>query len=779
MKSIASESNEPVVRRGGLPQAMACALAVGTCFCALPTRAQQAEPAKQKYGVLEEVLVTAQRREQSQKDVPVSITAFSAENIEKLRLESLQDYAKLTPNLGYFTGGSTLSQVIAIRGVTNLGGYVNSLAVYVDEFNVTPGRAAASYEQSLFDLERIEVLRGPQGVFFGRNVIGGAIIQTTAKPSSRTEASVTAEYGNFGTWQARGMLNLPLSADKAAVRLTAMRSESDGFIDDIGPGHNTNDYDTTGGRAALRLTPTGDLTIDLSASHVERNQGIDSVVPTGQLFPVQVLLGVAPIDDGQGFYPHNRNKIATNTPTSSSNDTDILTSRLQWDANAFSLISVSGYLKNKASSFGDADMSIGNFAVAAPRQRFEGYSTELRAQSRDAQHVRWVTGASFAEDKSDFHSSKTLFPDYYSLFHLGAFGLPDPFPAPSSAVQLENSDEHTETRSIGVFGNVDWTNAAENLTLSLGARFSHDRVGHGFNNRSENLFTGRPDTTPATSGTASFNDVSPRVSAVFKVTPETNLYASISKGYKPGGFNNFSQLTPQIPATFGPERALNYETGVKASLLDGRLRANLAIFYMKWKDIQVDAAFVDPATFVISHYVANGAAASSRGVELDLAAQLTSHLTLEAGVGYDHAKFDDFANALDLTGTPFDAGGNALPLAPKWTTNTALQYTFGISGQKHVYIRAEHIYRSLAYTSFDAIPLLFDNVARLGGSVPSYDTWAARIGLEGGNFRIAAYVENVADDNYVIGGRLDNYTSGNPVVVSPRRYGVRLTYDFF
>jgi iron complex outermembrane receptor protein len=746
---------------------------------ALPTQAQEAEPAQQEYGALKEVLVTAQRREESQKDVPVSITAFSAESIEKLRLESLGDYAKLTPNLGYFTEGNTLSQVIAIRGVTNLGGYVNSLAVYVDEFNVTPGRAAASYEQSLFDLDRIEVLRGPQGVFFGRNVIGGAIVQTTTKPANRTEASVTAEYGNFGTWQARGMVNLPLAANKAALRLTGMRSESDGFIKDVGPGHNTNDYDTTGGRAALRLMPTGDLTIDLAASHVERNQGIDTVVPTGQLFPVQVLLGVTPIDDGQGFYPRNRDKIATNTPTSSSNDTDIVTSRVQWDASTFSLISVSGYLKNKASSVGDADMSIGNFAVAAPRQRFEGYSTELRAQSRDAQHVRWVIGASFGKDKSDFHHSKTLFADYYSLFHLGALGLPDPFPAPSAAVQLESSDEHTETRSTGVFGNNDWTNAAENLTLSIGARFSHDEVGHGSSNRSENLFTGQPDTTPATSGTASFDDVSPRVSAVFKLTPETNLYASVAKGYKPGGFNNFSLLTPQVPATFGPERALNYETGVKASLFDARLRANLAIFYMKWKAIQVDAAFVDPATFVPTHYIANGAAASSRGAELDLAAQLASHLTLEAGVGYDSAKFDSFANALDLTGRPFDAGGNVLPLAPKWTTNTALQYTFGISGQKHIYVRAEHVYRSLAYTSFDAIPLLFDNVARLGGSVPAYHTWAARIGLEGGNFRIAAYLENVTDANYVIGGRLDNYTSGNPVVVSPRRYGVRVTYDFF
>jgi len=757
----------------------ACALAGWACVYALPTSAQDAPATDQRSAPLEEVFVTAQRREENQKDVPVSITAFSAEAIEKLRIDSLSDYARLTPNLGFFTGGNTLSQVIAIRGVTNLGGYVNSLAVYVDEFNVTPGRAAASYEQSLFDLERIEVLRGPQGVFFGRNVIGGAIIQTTVKPSHRMEATVSAEYGNFGTWQLRGMLNTPLMTDKAAMRLTVMHSASDGFIEDIGPAHNTNDYGVNAGRVAFRLTPYDALTVDLAASRIERHQGIDSVVPTGQLFPVLALLGVTPIDDGQGFYPNNRRKIATNTPTSSSNDTDMLTSRVQWDGSAFSLISVSGYLKNDAGGVGDGDMSIGNFAVAASRQQFEGYSTELRAQSRDVGHLRWVFGGSFSQDKSDFHSSKTLFPEFYSLFHLARFGLPDPFPAPFPAVQLDNSHEHTETRSIGVFGNVDWTNDAQNLTLSLGARFSHDRVGHGFLHRSENLFTGFPDPTPATFGTASFNDVSPRVSAVFKLTPESNLYASISRGYKPGGFNNFSQLTPQIPSTFGPEHALSYEAGAKASLFEGRLRANLSLFYMKWNEIQVDAAFVDPATFVSTHYVANGAAASSRGAELDLAAQLLKGLTLEVGAGFDSAKFDDFGNALDLTGTPFDAGGKVLPLAPRWTTSSALQYTFNLPRAKDAYVRVEHVYRSLAYTSFDAIPLLFDNVARLGGAVPDYHTWSARIGLEGEKFSIAAFLENAANSDYVIGGRLDNYTSGNPVVVSPRRYGVRFTYDIF
>lgn len=727
---------------------------------------------------LEEIVVTAQKREQNLRDVPVSITAFSSESIEKQHLTSLESYAQLTPNLGFFTEGNSLSQKVAIRGVTNLGGYVNSLAVYVDEFNVTPGRTAATYEQYLLDLERVEVLRGPQGVFFGRNVIGGAISQTTRKPSDKYEASVTAEYGNYETWLLKGSINMPLSTDRAALRVTGFRSESGGFIDDVGPAHNTNDYDISGGRAALRLTPSEDVTIDLSASHVSQNQGIETLIPTGDLFPVLRTVGVIPVNDGQGFYPQNDHRIATDEPSHSSNDTSIATARLEWDLGAFSLISVNGYLENQAGYAGEGDMSADRYATQQSEQELEDYSSELRAQSNGDGQWRWVFGASYARDKSRTYGSKTLFPGFYSLFHLGAFGLPDPYPAPSPAVRISEVYKPAETRSIGVFGNVDWSTADETLRLSLGVRYSHDEVALGFTDLSQNLFTGLPSSTnPPTFGEASFHDFSPRVSVVYKLTPQANLYAAVSKGYKPGGFNNVSLILPEIEPTFDSETAWNYETGFKGTMLDGRLRTNLSMFYMKWKDIQVDAAFFDATTFNTTHYIANGATASSRGAELDLVALLFRGLQLEASFGYNRARFDDFRNALDMNGVAFDASGKTLPLAPKHTATLAAEYGFDFSATTEVFVRAEYIDRGITFTSFDAIPL-FDNVESLGGYVPAYDTWNLRFGLRASSYTATAFVENVSNDHYVVGGRLDNFTSGNPVVVSPRRFGVRLTWNF-
>lgn len=744
---------------------------------AQPASAQAQAAESTEADSLDEIVVTAQKREQNLRDVPVSITAFSSETIEKQRITSLQDYSQLTPNLGFFTEGNSLSQKVAIRGVTNLGGYVNSLAVYVDEFNVTPGRTAATYEQYLLDLERVEILRGPQGVFFGRNVIGGAISQTTRKPSDRFEASVTAEYGNFGTYLVKGMVNLPAS-ERAAFRLTGFRTESDGFLDDVGPADNTNDYDVTGGRVALRLKPSDAVTIDLAASHVEQNQGIETLLPTGQLFPVLTFLGVTPVDDGQGFYPSNDHRIATDEPSSSFNDTSIATARIEWDLGAFSVVSVSGYLKNDAGYSGEGDMSAGHYATQTSSQSLRDYSTELRAQSNGEGAWRWVFGASYAHDKSRTHALKNLYPDFYTLFHLGPFGFPDPFPAPAPVVRITDVEKPAKTDSYGVFGNIDWLLADDRLTLSLGGRYSHDRVALGFIDLAQNLFTGLPSSTnPATYGSASFQDFSPRASALYKITPRANVYASISKGYKPGGFNNVSLLLPQIAPEFDPEIAWNYEAGFKGAVLDDRLQSNLSLFYMKWRDIQVDAAFFDATTFNTTHYIANGAAASSRGVELDLVALPMPGLQLEASLGYNRARFDDFEDALDMNGVQFDASGNTLPLAPKRTTTLAAEYGHGVGADRRAFVRAEYIDRGLTYTSFDAIPL-FDNVQSLGGYVPAYHTWNLRLGLQGERYSAVAFVENVGNDDYVVGGRLDNFTSGNPVVLSPRRYGLRVTYDF-
>ncbi|MEM8661641.1 MAG: TonB-dependent receptor plug domain-containing protein, partial [Pseudomonadota bacterium] len=217
---------------------------------------------------LEEVLVTAQKRTQSMQDVPISITAFDRQAIEIQRINSLDDYALKTPNVGFVETGNRSRGQFAIRGITNLGGDVNAAGVYVDEFNIAPSASTRTFDVNLFDLESIEVLRGPQGTFFGRNTLAGAFNITTVKPSTDGfEGQMTVEYGNMGYIMGRGSFNIPLT-DRFAARITGYYEEDDGWIDNIGPTGEGNSRDNYGGRLALRWEPTDNWVADFAASAV-------------------------------------------------------------------------------------------------------------------------------------------------------------------------------------------------------------------------------------------------------------------------------------------------------------------------------------------------------------------------------------------------------------------------------------------------------------------------------------------------------------------------------
>jgi iron complex outermembrane recepter protein len=231
-------------------------------------------------GALEEIIVTAQKREQSALEVPITITAFSAEAIERAGIESFEDYATLTPNIGFTQQGSRAYTKVAIRGVTNIGGKANSVGIYVDEFNIAPNILVNGYSRtadtSLFDVERIEILRGPQGTYFGRNTMGGAISITTRKPEPGVSAgSVSAEVNDRGGYLGRGTVDVPVGED-AALGLTAFYREVAGYLDNKGPSNRIDDGDELGARAALRWTPGEAITVDLSYSHTEETQDFRS-----------------------------------------------------------------------------------------------------------------------------------------------------------------------------------------------------------------------------------------------------------------------------------------------------------------------------------------------------------------------------------------------------------------------------------------------------------------------------------------------------------------------
>ena len=706
---------------------------------------------------LEEVVVTAQKRAESARDVPISLTVFSSQQLEDYGIEAVQDYMELTPNVAFFSSGNSTDQKISIRGVTNIGGYVNSLAMYVDEFNVTPGPSASTYEQNLLDLERVEILRGPQGITFGRNVIGGAVSMTTRKPAFDLESEVSAEYASYGTWMARGTFNAPVS-DTVAVRATGYWRESDGFIRDVGPGDSRNDYEGKGARVAVRFLPTDTLTIDLAASKTQFDQGINDFVPSGVLLESLIPLGFThAIDDGEGFYPNNRDRVATNVPVTSTNDTSMATARLEWNLGTVSLISVSGYIDNDTSYQGDADMTATDYYVDDLSGSLKSYSTELRLQSNGKQRWSWIVGAMYAHDDNSNLNVRDLNDAFLRLLHL------------SGTRRVIDQLTSSSARSYALFGDLTWRSDSERLAVSLGARYTHDEEFNHFFDNSANIVTGVPLGNES-QGTETFEDVSPRLSAVYTLSPQVNVYGTVSKGFKSGGFNFGINQLPEVSPKFDKETAWNYETGLKTVFFDNRLRMDLSLFYMKWQDIQVRAGYIS-ANLVPVQFIQNAAQASSRGVEFALQAKPTASLDLELNAGYDKAKFDSFPGALNLFGTVFDASGHPLLMAPEWSASAAAQYTVGVFSGWSTFIRGEYAYRDEFFNDPE-------NLEAIGHFVPEYDVWNLRLGLENDKYRVTVYAENLLDDDHYIGSRRTQFLSGNAVVVDPRRIGVQFTAKF-
>ena len=372
---------------------------------------------------------------------------FGAEQLEVSRIDDTQEIFLRTPNVSLNSEGSILSYDLGIRGVTNIGGILNSNAIYVDEFNITPLDISATASPELFEIERVEVLRGPQGTLFGRNVAGGAVSITTKRPADEFEASLTGEAGNFGTYFARGMANLPMG-ESAAFRFTGFVRSTDGWIEDIDPtgGSARNDYQNWGARGAFSFSPSDRLTIDLTATYREVEQGLDSALSTGEVdrnysliiaqasdalifnvlqfdnaIEAQENAGLLPpgttaffraqrpfvnpttaiaIDGGPGFLPDNDDTVSLDAPVGRDNELFIANASVEYALNdAVSLIGNFGFFDTETFTQEDEDYTSLDYARLEDTESVQAWSAEFRLVSVGDQRLDWTVGALFAEDE--------------------------------------------------------------------------------------------------------------------------------------------------------------------------------------------------------------------------------------------------------------------------------------------------------------------------------------------------------------------------------------------
>ncbi len=706
---------------------------------------------------VEEIIVTAQRREQNLQDVPIAISAFTADSIEKNMFADVTDYVTKIPNASFISNGARSRRQISIRGVTSFAG-TGTTGFYVDDFSV----AASTINPPIMDIERIEILRGPQATYFGRNAMGGGISITSKKPDNEFGGSAMLDYSSFDTLDTEAVLNVPLVEDQLAVRFNAKSISSDGNIKNIHPIGGGNDQDYRYVKSSLRYTPTDSLTIDLMFQYATEEVGMREGVPSGVFsnFAGNVLYrDLFPDVDGDGrgdaffdtvgFWPENDNRTNFNTDQSVGTNMRNGVMRIDYEHNDLLFTNITGYINSDFFLAGDIDGSSRDFFNEYRNLERQSVSTEFRVQNTNDSALQWNIGFLYAEDEGDdwnrtFVGSEML------------FGLPNGF-----LIDREDSTSATDTWAI--FGQVDY-DLNDKWTLSAGGRYSEETKESNISG-----FSGVLESIVSVKDT--FTDFSPRVAATFRATDNTTWYGTISKGFKSGGV----QIAPNPDAeTYDPETLWNYEVGFKADLLDRRLRLNAAVFYMDWTDMQVsfqENLINEDGDFVLFGGVNNADSATSKGAELSATALVTENLMFNFNVGYLDAKFDQFIALIDGSNRLLD--GETIPNSPKWTMSADAEYNFNLTDNWESYVRLEWSYRdgikptttSLIYSGFP-------------WDVPSYDVFNLRVGMERDNFRLVGYVENLFDSSYFTNAYQKAFAGGLFIEPSYQRVGIRATYLF-
>jgi len=759
----AHEANQMSVnRKAGLAAILAGFFSVGA------TAQDAPETDEGEAGVLEEVIVTSQRREQSLREVPISVTAFTSEMLRNNMISDLTSYFNKTPNVSYMQGGARSNRSISIRGVSDVGGLTSSFAVYVDEFNIANGPARqndnntnSSLNPQLQDIERIEVLRGPQGTFFGRNAAGGAINIITKKPTADYYAEGSLEYGRFNTFNIGGVLNGSLIEDKLFMRASLYYEQSDGFVRNIQPIGGDSGSDFTNYRLAAKWLPTDRLTVDLSVASSTENQGLDSSVGAGVLEQssqgLAIDLGLTPpVLDGIPGYPENLTRVSQDRLQTSRNVFTVYTGRVEYAADNYTITSVTGYLDATHKSTIDLDLTSIDYFYQDANVASDTFSQELRIRSSIGENIDWVFGGLYAVDN--------LLQGFLASVGVGGFffGLPDNLPLADGLID-------TKRTSYAFFGEMTW-HVNDRLALTVGGRYSDDTI-----NRVENRLTFFTQ-LPEVSGEVSYSDLSPKFALTYDINDDVTFYAVASRGYKAGGMQTNIE-SPAFPySTYEEESLWNYEGGIKAELLENRMYFGASVFYMDWQDLQVlsGQTSTDPDTGLIVFLLstANAASASSKGVELELRALAAPGLEISAGLGYLDAKFEKFDDAL-IFGETYNLSGTPLPRAPKWTVNADAQYTFNLSDNLESFIRAEWSYRS------ETIPY-FDATIRSGfpWRTPAFNVFNFRAGIVNKKYQLTAYVENAFNEQYFTGLDPTFGFAGPMIRPSQRIFGVRLTMHF-
>ncbi len=708
--------------------------------------------------VLEEIIVTATKRAESVQDVPISITAVGEEEIEYTGSEDFRDLAGSIPNVTFPQGGFVGSVDIAVRGIfarvqVAQIGFDVGLGVYVD--GVYMGKSMSS-NIDLADIERVEVLKGPQGTLFGKNTIAGAINIISKKPENDFEADLNADIGNMGYLRARGSVNLPIAEDILSVRVSASRSKRDGYgtnsllnDDDVGA------YDRLSGRFKLAYTPSERTRAELSIDYLDSEE---------KLYVLENLPGEseAYLFDGERYTVYR-----DFDETSDLKNLGVALSIEHDFDNGYTLTSITGYHDYDMDYHYDGDSSsiFGDHVVLGVTEKM--LSQELRIASPADTWYDYVAGLYYFNQKNGALSEVEVGADWNPVLEGQSY-----------------ADRGVDVESYAAFIHANF-HLNERLTLFGGFRYTDETKK--LTTVDQFFIPPLPPLVFFTEGSFSIplevkdSDPSWVGGLRYHVADEMMVYGSISTGVKSGAFNSpytvsLAQVADASPLIVGPEHVTNYEVGFKSSWLDKRLTVNASLFYMDYEDLQVRA--FDPTAGVAgtgAEVLSNAAKAKSKGFELELKAYPVEGLSVSAGFGYVDATFDKFEGLVAPRGNVVDASGNRIPLAPKITFNTAIQYEGLMKNNIPWMARIDYNYTSKRYAAEGAANL--DEYL-----LPSYGLLNGRVGIRTSDERFGLYIwgKNLTNEQSPTEARFSGFI--NPRFakryLEPRTFGITLTSQF-
>ena len=738
-------------------------LLASTAFLALTASAISAE-------TIEKVIVTAQKRSQDVQKVPISMSVLTGTQLDDRGVTSFSSLKNQTPSLSFGAGVTGGESAITMRGVGTenvTGGGDPGVALHTD--GVYVGRTAG-IDQTFFDIERIEVLRGPQGTLYGRNSTGGAINIISRKPVlGEFSSSADLSYGNYNALTTRAMINLPVG-DKAAFRISGVMNSRDGYQDILAPASVCGDCEgdaaddvAVRGQFLFKLSDSADLLI--AGGHYDNQEPVG--IKLREPFPA----------NGSGILGTNRFVGATPNPTdprkvskdfrdSLEMERSNVSATVNWAmSSGLTLTSITAYDELEWNQRADGDGS--NLPLAYTdfwRNQSYQVSQEVRLASSDTGANKWVLGAFYYNEH--VNQGFQFIDTGYNVF--------GPATIPGNLFSFTNGGD-IETRSLAVFGQDDYR-LEDGLfgmptTLTAGLRYTHDeKKGNDFLDFI--FFGGCAITTPGAIGHCatknfdeSWNTLTGRAGIQLEQSEDIMWYATASRGYRSGGV-----LVGNFPGAYDPEYIWNYEAGVKTLMWDKRLQLNASAFWNAYTDMQV---FIQD---IGGSRIENAAESTIKGIEIDALAKPTDDLTLNLGFSWLDATYDSYTtidSRAGSSGLPQDLSGNRLNRTPEFTVVAGAQYDIPTSmglislrgdfrWQDEVFFRAQNQAVDLqeAYSKTDLRAIWY---------------------VPGDQYKVEVFVLNLEDEDVVNNIVIPAQTIGGPTsqitLDPPRTFGVKFSVD--